>query len=111
MYKIEIFPLINDEHLPLFLENIQNNKLYGTIEELFNGRYLKLRDVTHSVTEIITVENKMWAIVEFNCSKIGTHARIISDVVNLKGIKLKPFFVDENNLGLNLHTKLRGVVL
>jgi hypothetical protein len=111
MYKIEIFPLIDEKELPHFLEKIKTSNLFGTIEELFNGRYLKLRDVTHNIVEIITIENQMCGIIEFNNSKIGQHARIITDVLNLKGIKLKPFFIDENNLGLNLHTKLRGVVL
>ena len=112
MFKIEIFPHIDEKIIPLFLDKIKNNKLYGTIEELFNGRYLKLNDVTHSISDIIIVDNQMWALIDFNSSKIGTHARIITNnLENLNSVKLKPYFIDENNLGLNLHTKLRGVVL
>lgn len=112
MFKIEIFPHIDENLMPLFLDKIKINKLCGTIEELFNGKYLKLNDVTHSIVDIIVVDNQMWALVDFNSSKIGSHARIItSNLENLNSVKLKPFFIDENNLGLNLHTKLRGVVL
>jgi len=113
MYKIEIYPIINESILPLYYGSIDNNKLFGTIEDIFNGEYIKLNDVTHNIKEIIVEKDKMSAIIEFTDSKLGNHARVITNSINLENIHLKPYFINETNLGLNLKSKnkLRGVVL
>lgn len=112
MLKIEIFPFIEEDKHSLFINKINNGNLYGTIEDIFNGKYLKLNDVTHFIKEIIIIENKMWALIEFTNNKLGSHAEKITNM-NLDEIQLKYFFINENNLGLNLKSKSkpRGVVL
>lgn len=110
MLKIEIFPLIEESKYTFFINKINNGDLYGTIDDIFNGKYIKLNDVTHFIKEIIIVENKMWALIEFTNNKLGSHIEKITNL-NLDKIQLKYFFIDENNFGLNLKSKskLRGV--
>jgi hypothetical protein len=114
MYKIKIFPIIEDEHLKYFLEKIKDDKLTGCQDEIHNYRFNRLNDVSHKVKELIIINEEMWAIIEFVDTKIGNHMKSIINSLGENSSYLKEFFIDGNNLGLNIYpinNISRGVVL
>jgi hypothetical protein len=103
MYKIKIFPSIKSEHLPLFLDKIKNGKLIGCPVEIHNNKYYKLNDISHKINEIITIDNDMWALIEFTDTKIGNRIQKMINGLGDNCSYLKEFYDNDYNLGLNIY--------
>jgi len=103
MYKIKIFPSINHENLHHFLKKLENDKLIGCPHELHNGKYNLIKNLSHKINDIFSIDEEMWALVEFLDNKNGLKMKTLVESMGQDKFCLKEFFTNKDNLGLNIY--------